>query len=455
MPPSMQLILYAGLCFTGWLTVPGADQPPPANEPALDQLVTAYFSSEKPQRRAELVEEIRARSVDDWNAVAQVLPDLELWLPEANRTGVFSAQRRGHKPIPIRFELPEGYDARIAHPVILCVAGRSQSPASCIRDARTLFGAGTRGFIFVSSNQIIDRSFHQSSTSDRTLDVVRAVRRRFHSDTDRWFVYGSGAGADAAWMAVTTHPDLFAGFVSIDGYLNAPYPDEMYRLWLPSLRQVRGYVAYRNVEEPIRMIRAGRVHVHNQVIATIAHALSIPLYVGALGSTGELDDIRLAEVLSARSSPDGGETTHWFRYPWQGAAGWLRQTKFGGEVWTADQLSIFASPSADSSGYISSVLKNHLAYVGGRVDGQVIRIETRRCREIEVRLTPSMVDLDKPITIYCNNKRRHRGLVPQSIETLLTCAREDWAFQHPVAATIRISIRSDAKQASPMSQPRP
>lgn len=441
----MQPILYAGLCFIGWLTVPAKDQPPLADEPALDQLVTAFFSSDLPERRAELVEAIRARSGDDWIAVARVLPDLKLWLPESNRAGVFNVERQGREPIRIWFELPEDYDARNAHPVILCVAGFSQSRVDCIRDARSLFRSVAEGFIFVSANQIIDRSFHQSSTSDRTLDVVRAVRRRFHSDTDRWFVYGSGAGADAAWMAVTTHPDLFAGFVSIDGYLNAPYPDELYRLWLPSLRQVRGYVAYRNVEEPIRMSRAGRVHVHNQVIATIAHALSIPLYVGALGSTGELDDIRLAEVLSARSSPDCGETTHWFRYPWQGAVGWLRQTKFGGEVWTADQLSIRASPSADSSAYISSVLNEHLAYVGGRVDGQVIRIETRRCREIEVRLTPAMVDLDKPVTIYCNDRRRHHGPVPRDIETLLTCAREEWAFQHPVAATIRISIRSDAE----------
>ena len=86
-----------------------------------------------------------------------------------------------------------------------------------------------------------------------------------------------------------------------------------------------------------------------------------------------------------------------------------------------------------------------MAYVGGRIDRQVIRIKTRRCREIELRLTPSMVDLDKPVTVYCNDRRRHQGLIPRSIETLLTCAHDEWAFQHPVAATIRISIRSDAQ----------
>ena len=69
----MQLIVYAGLYLTGWLTVAGADQPPPANEPALDQLVTAFFSSDLPERRAELVLAIRARSGDDWSAVARAL----------------------------------------------------------------------------------------------------------------------------------------------------------------------------------------------------------------------------------------------------------------------------------------------------------------------------------------------------------------------------------------------
>ena len=414
----MRLLPYAALWWTGCPIVASAVQLPPANEPALEQLVTAFFSSDLPQRRAELVQAIRARSGDDWSAVARVLPDLKLWLAESNRVGVFTAERKGREPIRIWFELPDDYDARDAHPVILCVAGFSQSPVDCIADARSLFGSTAEGFILVSANEIIDRSFHQSSSSDRTLDVVRAVRRRFHTIADRWFAYGSGTGADAAWMTIITHPDLFAGFVSIGGYLNVPYPNEMYRLLLPNLRGVRGRVAFYAIEEPIRMTRAGRVLVHNQAIATIVRDLSLPLHVSALGSTGELDDVGLASILSARMVPDGAETTHWFRYPWQGSAGWLRQTKFAGEVWTADQLSIRASPSTDASRFISSVLRSHMAYVGGRIDGQVIRIETRRCREIEVRLSPSMVDLDKPVTIYCNDRRRHQALIPRSIETL-------------------------------------
>ncbi len=244
MPPSMRLLACAVLWFTGWLSVADADQPRQTDEPTLDQLVTAFFSSDLPERRAGLVEAIRARSGDDWIAVARVLPDLKLWLPESNRDGVFTVEHHGREPIRVWFELPNGYDATKAHPVILFVAGSSQSPAVSIRNARNLFGDRAEGFIFVSANQIIDRSFHQSSTSDRTLDVVRAVRRRFHSDTDRWFAYGSDEGADAAWMATITHPEPFAGFVSIDGYLSAPYPNEMYRLWLGNLRQVLGHIFF-------------------------------------------------------------------------------------------------------------------------------------------------------------------------------------------------------------------
>jgi hypothetical protein len=123
----------------------------------------------------------------------------------------------------------------------------------------------------------------------------------------------------------------------------------------------------------------------------------------------------------------------------------LRQARFGGEVWTAEQLSIRASSSGDASDFTSGVLRDHLAFVGGRVEGQEIGIEARRCREIEVRIAPETVDLDKPVTIRCNGKRRHHGLISRSIETLLTCAREDWEFQRPVAATVRISIQSDTE----------
>src|SRR5262249_16382706 len=43
------------------------------------------------------------------------------------------------------------------------------------------------------------------------LDTLRDLRRRFHPDCDRVFLFGLGEGAKMAFDVGLSHPDLFAG----------------------------------------------------------------------------------------------------------------------------------------------------------------------------------------------------------------------------------------------------
>ncbi|WP_231603045.1 alpha/beta hydrolase [Neorhodopirellula pilleata] len=50
---------------------------------------------------------------------------------------------------------------------------------------------------------------------DAILSSVRSAMRRFSIDADRLFIAGHGAGGAAAWDVALSHPDLWAGMISI------------------------------------------------------------------------------------------------------------------------------------------------------------------------------------------------------------------------------------------------
>lgn len=56
---------------------------------------------------------------------------------------------------------------------------------------------------------------YTSREHDAILGSVRSAMRRFSIDADRLFIAGHGAGGAAAWDVALSHPDLWAGMVSI------------------------------------------------------------------------------------------------------------------------------------------------------------------------------------------------------------------------------------------------
>jgi len=94
------------------------------------------------------------------------------------------------------------------------------------------------------------------------------------------------------------------------------------------------------------------------------------------------------------------------------------------------------------------VVKNKLAFLSGKVEGQTITINTKRCNSIDIQFSPRLVNLNKPVVIMCNGKKRHDGPITPKLETLLETAYERWVFEplsHLVVASLTQTIREDPK----------
>ena len=418
--------------------------------PTLLELLESYLQTDDPSERASLAESIEQDAGDDPDAIAEALGRVQLWKPFPENHGVISFETGFPGITTVTYDLPESYDPADRHGLILCMPHPGMSPTEAVALAGHALGSAAREFVLVSPDRPVDGSFHQDRSSAGVLRrLMRLLRRRIHLDTDRVFLFGVGEGGDAAWMAGLTHPDLFAGAIVLSAHPHLPYPRQVYPFLLENLRRLPLLSVYAAAEGDPPQTRSEKVAAYNRAIVRLAAEKSLPIVGVEITATapGVLKPPadRVAAMLAGRRPPSAGEVSLWFRYPAQGHAGWLRQTKFMHDVWEADQLSILASPATDHDRYITDVIQDKLAFLGARVDGQTITIETRRCARIELLIPQGLVDFSIPITVRCNGRKRYDRMIQPSIRTMLETAYQDWEFQHPAVARLSFNIKSSAK----------
>lgn len=417
-------------------------------------LVESYFSADG-ERRDELIKEIEAAFDGKVWLASNALWWAVVWTPPASDSGTFTVGE-GVDAFDVAYRLPAGYDVSERHPAIVVLPGDEVSSEQALDQMEVSLGDEARRFIRLCPTSHIGPAFHQALSSVGAIDrLVVEARRRFRIDSDRVIVYGFETGADAAWMAAIMHPDLFASAVCISGFPKAPYPEQTYAIVLPNLQRLSVFTGWGGTA------RATDVRSHLSAILTYAKGAGIPISeIGfsalyeAGGKVTELSYPRFDKLVSSRIMLQKRprlpkKLSHWFRYPGQGRAGWLEATRPREPVWTSEQLAVLASPGTDRDAYISSVLRDKLAYVGGRIDGQTIHIDVRRMGRVEIRLPLYLVNFDEPITVYCNGKKRRTRAVKPSIRTLLGTAAETWDFQRPVVAKISLTVRTEADDKSP------
>ena len=153
-----------------------------------------------------------------------------------------------------------------------------------------------------------------------------------------------------------------------------------------------------------------------------------------------------AEILTKKRPPLSKTVSHRFRYTTQARDGWLRQTQFSGDPWTSQQLIVSPANNETVGEAMTAMLKEKLGYLGGKIDGQTIHIETHLCGQIEVLLNDDLVDLDKPITIVVDGTVRFEGTAKRKLRTLLDIAKDDWEFQRLFPVRFEVGRKGKAVQ---------
>ncbi len=417
--------------------------------PSLDDLVVRFFKTADQEDRVKLIASIEEVSGGSVLVVERAVAAADLWESVRSTRGVLPFRAGSVGLDGLLYELPPGYDPDREYPVVWCIAGGGDAPAAALRGARAALGDLLDGFIIVAALHAVDSSFRSSQGEASDFpEMLRTLRQAFHIDGDRVYLFGSDYGGDGAWMVALRHGELVAGMIVLNGFPPLPYPEQAYPLFLPNLASVQLLTLWSRPLQTGPSRRSRSVAAHGRAVLAIGAAEGLPFEGGELVAEA-LTVVppfrqRAAGVLRARRSAPRRALSHTFRDPSAGRAGWLSQTRFAGDVWAADQLSILPGAATDRDGFITEVLDSKLAFLGASVEGQTITIESRRCARIDLLLPEGLVDLDRPVIVICNGRRRHNEPIERSIAVLLEDAYARFEFHRPGVARLSISIRTDS-----------
>ncbi|MBI4718877.1 MAG: hypothetical protein HY763_13815 [Planctomycetes bacterium] len=415
----------------------------------LTDLLREYFRTDDAARRSALATDIEQATAGSVAAVAAALGELQLWeeVPDSESLRFVVRGKRG--VVVARCRPPRGYVPTTAYPVVVEATDRRGTfPMGARDDFPAPDSAGTDPAHAVIRVHVEPENLDAADDSLRTGDYLRAVlaevRRRLHVDSDRVVLLAARPGDPSAWSAVLANHDLLAGFAAFGSLPDVPYPAQSLPLLLENVRHVPVLLAWRRPGDSSDGTGGAGADAAalGRYIADLARRQSLPL-IGMELADADVRSRLTTEweaLLTTRRKPLPRQVSHWFRFAGTGHAAWLRETKHAGETWEDDQLSIVVSPPLDRERFITEVLTDQFAYLGGRIDGQTITIDTRGCEEIEVLFCEGMIDFAQPVTVRCNGKTRHRGLVNPGVRTLLAEAAADWDFQRPVWAKLTLTI---------------
>lgn len=440
-----------------------ADAPAPATQPASEDaefiaLVQSYFQEPARSKRAAIAARIETTEGATLQRVADALGQVKLWQEQPPGTQQISVQtarpdRQVHVT-EVHVRVPEGYDPARAYPLLLGLPGANASAEEYLRFAARLLGDQVDEFLIVSP-EVYDGVW-LGSIEEESHDLPRLLmelRRAYHIDTDRVYVSGYSLGGHASFSIAALYGDWFAAAVPLAGTFVTQAGWESVELLLPNLRHVPVLAVYGELDRDESSEEGDEnsgISGSNRYLAKLLRRTPAPIEfveIPDVGHDGVVPPSEKFLQLVRRTRPHKMQRIdHRFRYPAQGHAAWLQQIAFQGEVWDSDQIVVMPARDESYSEAVTAELSERLAYLGGRIEGQAIHVQSHRCAKIELLLSGELIDLDKPVEIYLDGTRRYEGSAKPTITTMLEVANEDWDFKRLWPARFELTPNGPARR---------
>ena len=434
---------------------PVRTDPPTADGAPLAGLLTDYFKGTSADQRSRLARKIEAIDGITVAQVAAALPSLPLW-PDQD-PGIQTLRvdcprnRRPPHATTVHIRIPDRYDATQPYPLILALHGSGGNGEHFLPAVARWLGDEVNDYVIAAPTDYTGVWLGSRQTESQDLPtILTAIKHACHVDGDRVYITGYSLGGHASFVIAALYGDYFAASVSLAGTFALQSGWEAVELLLPNLRDVPVLAIYgeldRNDRGGARDENSG-ISGSNRHLARMLQRIDAPIQFIELPGVGhrgvQPPHDRLIDMFSRRRPHDRRVVHHWFRYPAQGGAGWIRQDKFFGRMWRSQRLVVTPAANQTYSEAMTAALKDRLAFVGGTIEGQTIRIRTRKCARVQVLLNSDLIDLGKPITLYMDGTRRFSGPVSPRIATMLEMARRDWDFDR--LWSVRFEIDRDGR----------
>jgi pimeloyl-ACP methyl ester carboxylesterase len=320
-------------------------------------------------------------------------------------------------------QLPPEYHHFRPYPVLMLLHSGQETADGMISRLSGL--AAINGYILVAP--VLGKGYEYSAQEHALLlDCLRDLRRKFHIDSDRVFLFGWRRGATMAFDVALSHPDPFAGVLIMNGhpgpYCGFYWPNAQYLPFYIVEGAINGSEPKENRDLFAKFLQR---HYHSLYFEYKGRASE--WYSAELPAMFQWMNCRIRKHPMKQLGVAGiGQTGEEFKT--------MRST---------DNQFYWLSTSAISPRYLHSPAEakgnrffmpammqariatgNEAIQKGGRAEKAnvwyQINISTRGLQQLSIWLGPKMVDFTKPISVHEKGTvLLHRRIISPSLHTLL------------------------------------
>lgn len=335
--------------------------------------------------------------------------------------------------------VPSSYDPARPHALVVELHGTGDTGPHYLATGGWKEIAEKEGFLVAAPTTLRERG--QVGTrygAEIVFETIRDVRASYHVDMDRVYLSGYSRGGHATWWLGILATDRFAGIAPRSGSPKnlLTIDGNKERIWefFPNVRRLPIYILH-GAQDPMVSPE------------------------GAHDAVARLKELEADFVFDERDP--GGHTifadrndelwAYWQekrRDPIPAKVSWVMNDKLFARGWW-----ISIDEMKSSGGTLEYVIQDHtghtierrnLAIHTARATAEVetrssIRLTTRNCGRVTLRLNDAMLDLDKEVTIWVDG-RPERHKFTRSMRTLLETAAErlDPGMTFTVKTTVRV-----------------
>jgi pimeloyl-ACP methyl ester carboxylesterase len=415
------------------------------------QLILDYLKTNSLKDRADFISNFKKEinlPADEFARVIRMIPPSHALDPKKITSDVMTLKIEAPENTGGSYlvQLPPNYHPMRSYPVLVLLSGNQEKAEVTLK--RFTEEAAKQGYILVAplwADGKANRAKLQYGDKEHNLvlDTLRDLRRRLQIDSDRVFLYGWEEGGILAFDIALGHPDLFAGVIPMNGFLQT----FTRRHYWPNAQYL-----------PMYIIEGDRNVIHCKQIRDVMkdwkqdpYSVTYVEYKGRITEWFSWEVPTMFQWMSrkkrphptkelGRHNPKGGlgeefRSSRNFdnRFYWLSTDGINERNQFHHH----ETPKTFFTP-ATFQAYMSSGnrIKKNEALVWSQMDLRISGV-----KQVTVLLTLNMMDFDKPLVIRVNGGEiGGKRQISPSVETILDELAYTGDRQRLIVAKINVPV---------------
>lgn len=338
----------------------------------------------------------------------------------------------------VHVRIPPDYDPKRAWPLIMAYHGTGGNGGEFITFVEQMLGPRAAQFVIAAPTDYGQRVVHQGGPpSTEHLEILTALRKLCHIDSDRVYATGYSLGGHTVWTLAVIHPDQFAACVPLAGSLILPDTEKYFPDFLPNLGNTLVLACWgandtSDVTFANQSPQGGIAGINRKLIAE-CEKLKLRVLAfeypdkghGGITPPAELLD----QALSVRRVHAPRSIHHTFRNLAQSAGDWVEPREWRGPYWGDDaQFKGTLRKDEDPRDALAREIRRRLGRIEASADGQTITLRRKNVDDVVVWFGDDLIDWSQPVRINHMGKVVFDEQISPDVLLCLTQVLRTWDF---------------------------